>query len=263
MANIGKQKKKMQKVLRIRAEKAAQSGNHKSDDELVQIYSNLGIIESAINNHEEACKHLEKAAEMYARKEKTMRTAFVLINLANVQLSRTLSENMNQLESPEHNTSLQNAKKNLEAYKQLIDSKEIIGNFPYSTYYNTMGIIDDISGKTNESLENFERAYQLVKESFTKASYFTGIILNNLGYCHLKRGDLDSGFDYLQNSLKNYKEVFGDGYKHPDCAVVIKNLRKLILALKHRINSVTTQKKVNFVAEKAEDGPNYLFTYLF
>jgi len=200
LGDYPKAKEQMEMVLNIR--KNWVKRENETEDCLVTIYSNLGIIENASNDNEKACTYLKHAFEIDS-KGRTMRTAFVLLNLTNIQISKALSEKSKSAIQDFHE-SVRYAREYLADYKSLIDSKKMIGRFFYGVYYNTLGIIQDMASDTDTEVivKSFEKAYRKIKMIFSESNYFIGVVLNNLGYAHLKKGNVGKCQKYLKKKSR-------------------------------------------------------------
>jgi len=139
----------------------------------------------------------------------------------------------------------------------------MIGRFFYGVYYNTLGIIQDMASDTDTEVivKSFEKAYRKIKMIFSESNYFIGVVLNNLGYAHLKKGNVGKCQKYLKKSLENYLKVFGDKHSHPDLEVIIRNCNRVLMADQKKLYG--NLHETTLKDGTSSTGPNYLFIHLF
>ena len=216
--------------------------NQNSSDELPSILCNMGVTEHAIGNMQSAFQYYQEALKLDSCKKHSIRTGFILNNLANLQIEAKM---------------LIDAEKNLLCFKEILSKSEVVNQFNYAIHFNNMGVLKAYTGNFVDAHASFKVAYDLLNTWFKQKSYYVAVAAANMAFIAMKLKEWASCLKYFAVCLKNYKDLFE--FNHPDCIVIFFQLSRMLQTMEM---DPSLMDDIDLILKKLEVGKEGLFKYL-
>ena len=219
-------------------------------------HQNLGLINSRLNNYEEAMEHMGKALAINEFNKDTLKLAdayhimgTLYFELGKYEDAKTylstalafreklwgdnhpsVANSYNNLANVVYN--LGDYDKALEYIQKALDIKKAVlcENHPdIATSYSNLGLVYNGLGEYQKTLECFDKALKIRKTVFGENHPIIAECYNNYGVLYDNLDSLDKALEYFNMSLKIRKSVLDEN--HPDIGVSYANIGQILFEL--------------------------------